>query len=102
MLLATSRICARPVTFNSNFDKYNGKERPEGDIVFSNVLQSPTGSVGNSNHFSTAWRLPSMDSRTIGLGLLRISRPSEVLERIYGGFPLLDPLDIWVEVPYLV
>ena len=54
MLLATSRICARPVTFKSNFDKYNGRERPEGDIVFSNVLQSPTGSVGNSGHFSTA------------------------------------------------
>ena len=32
MLLATSRICARPVTFKSNFDKYNGRERPEGDI----------------------------------------------------------------------
>ena len=43
-----------------------------------------------------------MDSRTIGRGLLGISRPSEVLERIYGGFPLLDPLDIWVELPYLV
>ena len=54
MLLATSRIGARPVTFFSNFDKYNGRERPEGDIVFSNILQSPTGtgSVANSSHFS--------------------------------------------------
>ena len=32
MLLATSRICARPVTFYNNFDKYSGGERPEGDI----------------------------------------------------------------------
>ena len=50
MLLATSRICARPVTFYNNFDKYNGRERPEGGNVFSNVLQSPTGSVGSLSH----------------------------------------------------
>ena len=32
------------------------------------------------------------------LGLsLRISRRSEVLERIYGDFPLVDPLGVWVE-----
>ena len=52
MLLATSRIRARPVTFYNNVDKYNGREGPEGDIVFSNVLQSPTRSVGNSSYFS--------------------------------------------------
>ena len=26
MLLTTSRICARPVTFYNNFDKYNGNK----------------------------------------------------------------------------
>ena len=52
MLLATSRTCTRPVTFLNSFDKYNyGRERPEGDIGFSNVLQSPTGSLENSSHF---------------------------------------------------
>ena len=55
MLLATSRIYARPVTFYNNFDKYNERERPEGDIVFSNGLQTPTGSVGNSSHFLNVW-----------------------------------------------
>ena len=59
MLLATSRFCARPVTFYNNFDKYNGREWPEGDIVLSNVLQS-------------------MDNRTIVRGLHGISRRSEV------------------------
>ena len=52
MLLPTSRICPRPVTFYNNFDKYIEREGLEGDIVFSDVLQSPTGSVGNSSHFS--------------------------------------------------
>ena len=51
MLLATSRISARRVTFYNSFDKYNGREGPEGDIVFSNVLQSPTGSAGNFRDF---------------------------------------------------
>ena len=37
MLLATTRICARPVAFYNNFDKYSGRERPEVDIFFSNV-----------------------------------------------------------------
>ena len=55
MLLATSRICARPVTFYNNFDKYNGRERPQGNLVLSNVLQLPTGSVGNSSPFSNVW-----------------------------------------------
>ena len=44
MLLATSRICARPVTFYKIFDKYNGRERP-GRLILSL-------SVGNSSHFS--------------------------------------------------
>ena len=45
MLLVTSRVCARSVTFYNNFDKYSGREEPEGDVVFSNILQLPTGSV---------------------------------------------------------
>ena len=63
MLLATSRICARPVTFCNNFDKYNGREGPEGNIAFSNVLQSPTGSVGNSSHFSNVRLIPSVNGQ---------------------------------------
>ena len=43
-----------------------------------------------------------MDNRTIVRGLRGISRRSEVLERIYGGFPLVYPLGVWVELPYLV
>ena len=73
MLLATTRICARPVAFYNNFDKYNRKEVPEDDIVCSNVLQSPTGSVVNSSQSES-----------------------------YGGFPLVDPLSVWVELPYLI
>ena len=52
MLLATSRIWARPVTFNNNFDKYNARKGPRVILSLVNVLQSPTGSVGNSSHFS--------------------------------------------------
>ena len=43
-----------------------------------------------------------MDNSTIVNGVGRISRRSEVLERIYGGFPSVDPLGVWVELPYLV
>ena len=43
-----------------------------------------------------------MDNRTIVRGLRGISRRSEVLERICVGFPLVDPLGVWVELPYLV
>ena len=42
-----------------------------------------------------------MDNRFI-VCLRGISRRSEILERIYGGFPLVDPLGVWVELPYLV
>ena len=66
-------------------------EGPEGDIVVSSVLQSPTGSVGISSHFSN---VRSTDNRTIVRGLRGISRRSEVLERIHGGFPLVDPLGV--------
>ena len=43
-----------------------------------------------------------MDNRTIVRGLRGISRRSEVLEQIYGGFPLVDPLGVWVSLTYLV
>ena len=45
-----------------------------------------------------------MNNRTIVRGLRGISRRSEVLERIYGGFPLVDSLGMheWVELPCLV
>ena len=105
ILLATSRICAMPVTFYNNFDKYNGREGPRDDIVFSNVLQSPTKSIGNSSHF---FRTFGLETSVIGQQnlivhcLREISRRSEVLERIYGGFPSVDPLGVWVEFPYLV
>ena len=61
MLLETSRICAWPVAFYNNFDKHNGDKRlfvregPEDGIVFSNILQPPTGSVRNSSYFSNVW-----------------------------------------------
>ena len=42
-----------------------------------------------------------MDNRTIVPGLRRISRRSKVLERIYGGYYLVDPPGVWVELPYL-
>ena len=38
-----------------------------------------------------------MDNRTIIRGLRGSLRRSEVLERICGSFPLVDPLGVWVE-----
>ena len=47
-------------------------------------------------------RLRSMDNKSIVRGLREITRRSEVLERIYGSFPLVDPLGVWIELPYLL
>ena len=66
---------------------------PQGDNVLSIVSQSPTVTVGNSSHFSNV-QLRDLCQWTTELSSVVYVRRSEVLERNYGGFPLVDPLGV--------